>query len=39
MPQAIPTLDEVKEAFAFLDDWEDRYRYIMDLGEKAVIRY
>ncbi|HCA38467.1 MAG TPA: hypothetical protein DEO92_02165 [Phycisphaerales bacterium] len=34
MPQAIPTLDEVKEAFAFLDDWEDRYRYIMDLGEK-----
>jgi cysteine desulfuration protein SufE len=37
MPQAIPTLDEVKEAFAFLDDWEDRYRYIMDLGEKLSL--
>ncbi|MDP7030396.1 MAG: SufE family protein [Phycisphaerales bacterium] len=30
----LPTLDELKEAFAFLDDWEDRYRYIMDLGAK-----
>jgi cysteine desulfuration protein SufE len=34
MPPTLPTLDEIKEAFAFLDDWEDRYRYIMDLGEK-----
>lgn len=34
MPTAMPPLREVKEAFAFLDDWEDRYRYIMDLGEK-----
>ena len=34
MPPPLPTLDDIKEAFAFLDDWEDRYRYIMDLGEK-----
>ena len=27
------TLDEVKETFEFLDDWEDRYRYIIDLGK------
>ena len=23
---------ELTEAFSFLEDWEDRYRYIMDLG-------
>ncbi|MCY3858467.1 MAG: SufE family protein [Gammaproteobacteria bacterium] len=27
------TLEEVKETFKFLDDWEDRYRYIIDLGK------
>lgn len=27
------TLEEVKETFEFLDDWEDRYRYIIDLGK------
>jgi cysteine desulfuration protein SufE len=25
-------LDELAEEFALLDDWEDRYRYIIDLG-------
>ena len=25
--------EEVKETFAFFDDWEDRYRYILDLGK------
>lgn len=34
MPSPLPTLSDVEEAFAFLDDWEDRYRYIMDLGAK-----
>lgn len=24
--------DEVVETFEFLDDWEDRYRYVIDLG-------
>lgn len=26
------TIDTIKDDFAFLDDWEDRYRYIIDLG-------
>lgn len=27
------TIDAIYDDFAFLDDWEDRYRYIIDLGE------
>lgn len=27
------TLDEIVEDFAFLDAWEDRYRYIIELGD------
>lgn len=27
------TLDEIRDNFAFLDDWEDRYRYIIELGK------
>ncbi|MBO3759376.1 SufE family protein [Ciceribacter sp. L1K23] len=27
------TLEEIKEDFAFLDDWEDRYRYVIELGK------
>lgn len=29
------TLDEVKENFEFLEDWEDRYGYIIELGRKS----
>ena len=29
------TLDEVKENFEFLEDWEDRYGYVIDLGRKS----
>lgn len=25
-------LEEVKETFEFMDEWEDRYRFIIDLG-------
>ncbi len=25
-------IDEIVENFEYLDDWEDRYRYIIDLG-------
>lgn len=28
------TLDDVVETFELLDAWEDRYRYIIDLGRK-----
>jgi len=26
--------DEIAESFAFFDDWEDRYRYLIDLGRE-----
>ena len=28
------SVDELIENFEFLDSWEDKYRYIIDLGEK-----
>src|SRR5262245_45283868 len=28
-----PTIDELIENFGFLDDWEDRYRYVIELGK------
>jgi hypothetical protein len=37
------TLDTIRSDFAFLDDWEDRYRYVIELGrglprDEAVSR-
>jgi cysteine desulfuration protein SufE len=26
------TIDQISEDFAFLDEWEDRYRYVIELG-------
>lgn len=26
------SIQEIRDDFAFLDDWEDRYRYVIDLG-------
>src|SRR5690606_22300135 len=28
------TLNDVRETMSFLDDWEDRYSYIIDLGKQ-----
>jgi cysteine desulfuration protein SufE len=28
------TLDELLDAFEFFDDWEDKYRFIIDLGKE-----
>ncbi|MGN6471500.1 MAG: SufE family protein [Rhizobiaceae bacterium] len=28
------TLEAIRDDFAFLDDWEDRYRYIIELGNE-----
>ena len=28
----LPTFDEILENFEFLDDWEERYRYVIELG-------
>ncbi|MCR9125833.1 MAG: SufE family protein [Rhodobacteraceae bacterium] len=30
---AQPAFEEIVEDFAFLDDWEDRYRYVIDQGK------
>ncbi len=27
------SFDEISENFAFLDDWEDRYKYLIELGQ------
>ena len=27
------TFEDISETFAFLDEWEDRYRYVIDLGK------
>ncbi|MBL8564796.1 MAG: SufE family protein [Hyphomicrobiaceae bacterium] len=27
-------LDEIRDDFELLDDWEDRYRYVIELGRK-----
>lgn len=28
------TIDAIRDDFAFLDDWEERYRYIIELGNE-----
>ena len=30
----IPTLRQIEQDFAVLDEWEDRYRYIIELGRE-----
>lgn len=30
---ATPEFEEIAETFDFLDDWEDRYRHVIDLGK------
>ena len=29
---ALPDIDEITENFSLLDDWDDRYRYVIELG-------
>jgi sulfur transfer protein SufE len=26
------TIDDIRDNFALLDDWDDRYRYVIELG-------
>ncbi|MEM8769277.1 MAG: SufE family protein [Pseudomonadota bacterium] len=33
MTNSQASLDEIKESFGFFDDWEDKYRFIIDLGK------
>ncbi len=30
---ATPAFEEIAETFEFLEDWEDRYRHVIDLGK------
>ena len=32
LPAALPTLSDLEENFALLGDWEERYRYLIELG-------
>lgn len=33
MPGMSTSIDEIRSDFAFLDDWEERYRYLIELGD------
>ncbi len=30
---AVPALDDVRSSFAFFDSWEDKYRFLIDVGK------
>lgn len=30
----LPDITEIEESFEFLDDWEDRFEYLLELGRK-----
>src|ERR1700754_3138430 len=32
MGTTMTTIDEIRDNFALLDDWDDRYRYVIELG-------
>ena len=31
---ALPRIEDIEQDFAVLDDWEDRYKYIIELGKE-----
>ncbi len=31
-PDTVPMIDEIVDNFSLLDDWDDRYRYVIELG-------
>ncbi len=31
-PDTLPPIDEIVDNFALLDEWDDRYRYVIELG-------
>ncbi len=37
MDAAEPAIDDLVENFSFLDDWEDRYRYVIELGRTLPV--
>lgn len=37
MPLNQYTLSDLEENFQFIEDWEDKYRYLLELGEKLDV--
>ncbi len=37
MKMGTQNLQELAESFAFFSDWEDRYRYLIDLGKQIEV--
>ena len=35
-PDAMPEIDEIIENFLLLDEWDDRYRYLIELGRELA---
>ena len=35
IPLSLPPLAEIEETFALLDDWEERYAYLLDLARRV----
>ena len=33
MKTKLPAIEDILENFSFLEDWEDRYRYVIELGK------
>jgi cysteine desulfuration protein SufE len=33
---AVDTIEDMVETFSFLDDWDDRYRYLIELGRELT---
>ncbi len=31
------SLEDIRESFAFFDDWEDKYRFLLDLGRELPV--
>ncbi len=36
---ASPAFEDIAETFDFLDDWEDRYRHVIELGQCDARRW
>ena len=32
VPSGLPAIDDISDNFSLLDDWDDRYRYVIELG-------
>jgi cysteine desulfuration protein SufE len=35
-PETLPAIDEIVDNFSLLDEWDDRYRYVIELGRSLA---